>query len=233
MKVGAKEGVERPASVARQVAPQRTPVTRADLRAAIGRALERTDGQKPTDELVNVLTAHASLETASGDKMYNFNFGGIKGTSPSGSTAVCRTHEVLGGKDVVIKDGFRAYGSLDEGALDYVRTMKAQFSGALAPAARGDVTGFAGALKRAHYYTASETDYARGLTSLMGGAAGAPTASAASGAAMPPANKLGLSTSALSRVETSLDAERWLGVQAPLTSSRSHAHKASEDDDDS
>ena len=182
---------------------------------------------------MNVLTAHASLETASGDRMYNFNFGGIKGASASGNTAVCRTHEVLGGKDVVIKDGFRAYGSLDEGALDYVRTMKSRFGGALAPAARGDVTGFASALKKAHYYTASEADYARGLTSLMGAPTGQPSAVSAT-ASLPPANNFGLSTAALSRVEGSLDAERWLGAMpASLSPSHTHAHKASEEEDDS
>ena len=231
MRVGSKDTVERAAGPARQVAPQRTPVTRGELRTAISRALERTDGARPSDDLVNVLTAHASLETASGDRMYNFNFGGIKGASPAGNTAVCRTHEVLGGKEVTIKDGFRAYGSLDEGALDYVRTMKSQFGGALVPASRGDVVGFAGALKRAHYYTASEADYARGLTSLIG----APAGSAAGGpsAAAPSPNKLGLSSGALARVEGSLDAERWLGVSSTSLSSSSRAHKANEEEDDS
>ncbi len=228
MRVAASHGVERAAGAAKQVAPQRTPVTRSELRAAIGRALERTDGARPSDDLVNVLTAHASLETASGDKMYNFNFGGIKGTSPSGSTAVCRTHEVLGGKDVTIRDGFRAYASLDEGALDYVRTMKSQFGGALVPASRGDVVGFAGALKRAHYYTASEADYARGLTSLIG------TPPGGTHAAVPSPTKLGLSTGALARVEGSLDAERWLGVSpTSLSPSASHRRQAADEEDDS
>ena len=232
MRVAAPGGLERAASATRQVEPQRTPVTRADLRAAIGRALARSDGKPPTDELVDMLTAHASLETASGERMYNFNFGGIKGASASGNTAVCRTHEVLGGKDVVIKDGFRAYGSLDEGALDYVRTMKSRFGGALLPAARGDVNGFAGALKKAHYYTASEADYARGLTSLLGAPAGKP--SAASGASLPPMNKFGVSTVALSRAFDAVDAERWLAaVPTSLSPSSARAHKASEDEDDS
>lgn len=233
MRIALPASVERPAGASsRQVEPQRTPVTRADLRAAISRALERTDGKRPADQLVDVLTAHASLETASGDRMYNFNFGGIKGTSPAGSTAVCRTHEVLGGKDVVIKDGFRAYGSLDEGALDYVRTMKSRFGGALAPAARGDVNGFASALKSAHYYTASEADYARGLNSLVGAPMGQVSAQSATSGV--PTNKFGLSTSALARVEGALDAERWLGaVPASLSSSPTHAHKASEEEDDS
>ena len=44
MRVGSPASVERPAGATRQVEPTRTPVTRADLRAAISRALERTDG---------------------------------------------------------------------------------------------------------------------------------------------------------------------------------------------
>ncbi len=163
--------------------------------------------------------------------MFNFNFGGIKGASPAGTTAVYRTREVLGGKEVSIRDGFRAYASLDEGALDYVRTMKERFGGALAPAARGDVTGFAGALKRAHYYTASEADYAHGLTSLMGASANhAPSATSTSS----PATRIALSSSVLSRVSDSLDAERWLGaLPTSLSPSTSRAHRAPEEDDDS
>lgn len=229
MRVGPSQGVASAPAVVRQVAPQQTKVTRADLRAAIGRALERTDGQRPPAQLVDVLTAHASLETASGDRMYNFNFGGIKGASPSGCTAACRTREVVNGKEIVIRDGFRAYASLDEGALDYVRTMKTRFGAALAPAARGDVAGFASALKRSHYYTASEADYARGLTSLMG----APIGHASSGAKVSLATDLGLSSSLLSRVSDSLDAERWLGAMpTSFSSSSSRAHDASDEEDD-
>jgi len=239
MKVGLPHSLEKagvgPAH--REVAPQRTPATRADLRSAIRRALEHAEGARPPEQLVDVLTAHASLETASGDKMYNFNFAGIKGRSPAGATAVCRTREVIGGHDVVIRDGFRAYATIDEGARDYVRTMKAQFSGALAPAARGDVSGFASALKRAHYYTASEADYARGLTSLMsapGGAASTATHTSAS-SSLPslPFAATNLSSSGLSRVSDALDAERWLGAMPSSFGSSSRAHSASDDDDDS
>lgn len=229
MRIGAQAPVHAPSAAAapREVAAQRTPVTRGDIRAAIGRALERTNGSRPSSELVDVLTAHASLETASGDRMFNYNFGGIKGASPAGRTAVYRTREVLNGKDVTIRDGFRAYASLDEGALDYVRTMKERFGGALAPAARGDVTGFAGALKRAHYYTASETDYARGLTSLMGASGSRPETHSSP-------EKLQLSTTALSRVSDSLDAERFFGeFPTSLSLSPTRAHRASEDEDDS
>ena len=159
---------------AREVEPRRTQATRGELRAAIARALQRETGTRPSPKLVDTLTAHASLETASGDRMYNWNFAGIKGASPSGTTAVLRTKEVLDGREVSIKDGFRAYATIDEGAQDYVRLMRGRFGGALEPAARGDLDGFAHALKQSGYYTASERDYAKGLASLSSGGATAP-----------------------------------------------------------
>ena len=240
MRISVQQSVDKAgAAPAREVAPQRTPATRAELRSAIRRALEKSNGgERVPEQQVEVLTAHASLETASGDKMYNFNFAGIKGRSPAGATAVMRTHEVLHGKDVVIKDGFRAYATIDEGARDYVRTMKAQFSGALAPAARGDVSGFAHALKSAHYYTASEADYARGLTSLMNAPGGAASSSSnhSSSSSFGGAPNLSLSSSGLSRVSDVLDAERWFGAlpaSSSSSSSSSRVHSASDDDDDS
>jgi hypothetical protein len=183
----------------REVEPRRTAVSKDDLRAAIGRALQRETGTRPDARLVDTLTAHASLETASGDRMYNFNFAGIKGASPAGTTAVLRTKEVLDGREVSIKDGFRAYASLDDGARDYVHLMRTRFAGAMAPASRGDLDGFAHALKQSGYYTAAEKDYAKGLASLSpSGAAAGAGAKASSG----------LSVS-LAHVHDALDAARW------------------------
>jgi hypothetical protein len=151
-----------------EVEPQRTSVSRSDLRGAIGRAHQKLTGRTASPALLDVLTAHASLETGSGAQMYNYNFGGIKGSGPSGETARCRTKEVLGGREVEVRDGFRAYRSLDEGALDYVRLMRDRFGGAVARAEVGDVDGFAHALKQAHYYTADESKYSSALRGLTG-----------------------------------------------------------------
>ncbi len=150
------------------VAPERTPVSRADLRNAIARAHHELTGRAASAGLLDTLTAHASLETGSGGQMYNFNFGGIKGRGPTGATARCRTKEVEGGREVEVRDGFRAYRSLYEGALDYVRLMRDRFGGAVSFAERGNVDGFAHALKQAHYYTADESKYAAALHSLSG-----------------------------------------------------------------
>jgi flagellum-specific peptidoglycan hydrolase FlgJ len=116
--------------------------------------------------------------------MYNFNFGGIKGASPAGQTAQCMTHEVVGGQTVTVRQGFRAYGSIDAGADDYVRVLKKSFGAALGKAELADVGGFAHALKQAGYYTASESDYANALRSQTG------TAGAAAIQATPPDTSL-------------------------------------------
>lgn len=155
----------------REVEPRRTPVSVADLRAAIDRAHKELTGRVTPTKLLDVLTAHASLETGSGGQMYNYNFGGIKGRSPTGETARCRTKEVVDGREIEVRDGFRAYRTLDEGARDYVRLMRSRFGAAMAHAAAGDVAGFAHALKEARYYTADEAKYASALERLTGNAA--------------------------------------------------------------
>ncbi len=151
-----------------EVAAERTAVSPAQLRIAIGRAYQRVTGQSATPSLLDTLTAQASLETGHGAKMYNFNFGGIKGASPRGETANYSTHEVVGGKTLTLKQGFRAYTSLDEGAEDYVRVLSGRFGGALSRAQVGDVDGFSHALKQAGYYTAPEAEYSAALRGLTG-----------------------------------------------------------------
>ena len=161
--IGATTGI-----TVRHVEAQRTPVSPAELRAAIGRAYSKVTGKATTPELLDTLAAQASLETGRGGSMYNYNFGGIKGHSSSGETADYLTHEVLGGQDVKIRQGFRAYASLDAGAEDYVKVLQKRFGGALDVARTGNVDGFAHALKQAGYYTASESSYAAALRGLTG-----------------------------------------------------------------
>jgi hypothetical protein len=115
--------------------------------------------------------------------------------------------------------------------------MKTQFGAALGPASRGDVGGFASELKRAHYYTASEADYARGLTSLMGAASGgvaSPPAPASATSSTFAATSLGLSHATLTRVSDALDAERFGGLSSvSLGGSPAHSRRVSDDEEDS
>ncbi len=175
MGIGGTAGISATTGLSvRHVEAHRTPVSQADLRGAIGRAYTKVTGKSASAATLDTLTAQASLETGRGGSMYNYNFGGIKGHSASGDTADYMTHEVLGGQDVKIKQGFRAYSSLDEGAEDYVKVLQKRFSGALDAAGTGNVDSFAHALKQEGYYTASETSYASALRSLSGQAGTSP-----------------------------------------------------------
>lgn len=177
----------------REVEARRTPASPQDIRAALSRAMEAVTGRRPHAGTLDILQAQVSLETGHGGQMFNFNFGGIKGTSPGGMTATYMTREVLGGQDVRLQQGFRAYGSLDEGARDYVSVLKDRFPAAFAQAVAGTIDGFAHALKQSHYYTASEQEYDAGLRGVAGLGPGP------GGAVQPPPSEF--STSAeLSRV---------------------------------
>jgi hypothetical protein len=190
------------------VDPRRTAVTAPELRAAIGRAYQRMTGKPPTSALLDTLSAQASLETGSGSSMYNFNFGGIKGAGPHGETANCMTHEVTDSRQVTVRQGFRSYRSLDEGADDYVHVLSTTFGTALSKAQVGDVNGFAHALKQRGYYTASEADYASALRSLSG------AGSAAGSGLLPVPQATFSSTTDLSRVMDALSTSA-LRIVAP------------------
>jgi mannosyl-glycoprotein endo-beta-N-acetylglucosaminidase len=168
MRIGFDPSTAGTRPAASEVQARRTPASIGEIRTALTKALEAATGRRPNARAVDVLAAQVSLETAHGGAMYNYNFGGIKGASPRGETANYMTHEVLNGRDVRLAQGFRAYGSLDEGARDYVAVLRTRFPQAYAQATAGNVDGFAHALKQSHYYTAAEDQYAAGLRAAGG-----------------------------------------------------------------
>lgn len=146
----------------------RTVTSREEIRAALGRSFEAVMGEVPTPAALDLLSAQASLETGRGRSMYNFNFGGIKGTSPGGLTTVARTHEWEGGTRYETHAHFRAYGSIDEGAQDFLSLLHRRYPDAVEAASRGEVDGYAHALKQHGYFTGPEDRYANDLRSLLG-----------------------------------------------------------------
>ncbi|MBI5512160.1 MAG: glucosaminidase domain-containing protein [Deltaproteobacteria bacterium] len=169
MRVGPLAALERPEPAPpREVPLQRTPASRAELRAALGRAEARRTGRAPSESFLNLVTAQACLETGGGRSMYNFNFGGIKGSGPGGLTAVAGTHEYESGVRVRTRAHFRAYASLDEGAGDFLSLLHRRYPAAVAAAERGDPDGYARALHQGGYFTAPEAHYANGLRGLLG-----------------------------------------------------------------
>lgn len=156
------------APATQEVELTRTVTSRDELRAALGRSFEQVMGEAPTPAALDILSAQASLETGRGRSMYNFNFGGIKGTSPGGLTTVARTHEWEGGTRYETHAHFRAYGSLDEGAQDFLSLLHRRYGDAVSAATRGDVDGYAHALKTRGYFTGPEARYANDLRGLLG-----------------------------------------------------------------
>lgn len=154
-----------PATAPRVVAARKTETTPDQIRRALSLALEERHGEAPQG-LVDVMVAHVAHETAGGRRMYNYNFGGIKGRSPDGATAVYKTHERVGGTRVALQDGFRAYRTIDDGARDYVSLLERRYPEAIAAAEDGGPRAFAQALAKGRYYTDSPGRYARALERL-------------------------------------------------------------------
>ncbi len=145
-------------------APTPTPMRASDAAAAISNAYTSVLGTSPSKATLAVLVSQWSLETGGGRAMMDYNFGGIKGRSPSGQSVSYPTTEGSGDSVRSIVDSFRAYGSPQEGAADYVRLLRDRFPNALAQARAGNPAGFAHALKSGGYFTGSEKAYADGIS---------------------------------------------------------------------
>lgn len=138
------------------------------VKDALSHAFEAEMGRPPSEKTTKILAAQVALETGRTQAMINYNFGGIKGTGPSGLTTAYRTKEGDGPTEVAIKDNFRAYQSKEEGAKDYVHLLHTRFNDALGAADRGDSHAFVHALKTHGYFTGNEATYTRLVDSLSG-----------------------------------------------------------------
>ncbi len=144
----------------------RTPLTGSEAAEAIESAWTDVMGSPPSKGTVAVLTAQWAHETGRGRSMLNYNFGGIKGTSPSGLSASYGTKEGWGASEVHTTDTFRAYRTPAEGAKDYVSLLAHRFPKAVEAAKAGDPGGFVSALKERGYFTGNETAYRNSVASL-------------------------------------------------------------------
>ena len=149
----------------REVQTGATPLSPGQIKSSLAIAYQKLHGQSAPRELLDTLVAQVCTETASGARMHDYNFGGIKGQSSSGLTARVNTREILNGEEVRLKDSFRAYRTPVEGAIDYVAFLERRFPKAIEAAKNGDVDGYVGALKRGRYFTADETAYASAVRS--------------------------------------------------------------------
>jgi flagellum-specific peptidoglycan hydrolase FlgJ len=148
------------------VRPARTRLSGDEAASALGLAWQRARGQAPTPGTLSILVGQWAHETGRGASMLNYNFGGIKGTGPSGLSTVYGTHEGSGAETVHIQDRFRAYGSAEEGAGDYLDLLVRRYPDAVHAAEREDPVGFVKALKARGYFTGDENDYIKSVSAL-------------------------------------------------------------------
>jgi hypothetical protein len=150
------------------VAPIRTQLDAGEAGAALGAAWEQIFGEVPSEETRRILTAQWSHETGRGASMFNYNFGGIKGTGPTGLSVEQSTREGYGATEHRIVDRFRAYRTAEEGAVDYVKLLKNRFPEAIDAARQGDPVSFVQGLKARNYFTGDPAAYTRSIVSLSG-----------------------------------------------------------------
>jgi len=144
----------------------RTPLSAEQAAEALSNAWSRQFGEVPSKATVAILTAQWAHETGRGQSMFNYNFGGIKGTGPSGLTVSQRTFEGWGETRTTITDNFRAYQTAEEGAADYLSLLGRRYRGAIEGARAGDPAQFVRELKSGGYFTGNEELYTRSITSL-------------------------------------------------------------------
>jgi flagellar protein FlgJ len=149
-----------------RVKAERTRLSGGQAANAISQAWQERFGQPPSERTLSILVAHWAHETGRGESMLNYNFGGIKGSGPSGMSAEYKTREGFGDSEKRITDRFRAYASATEGARDYVDLLARRYGDAVDNATREDPGGFVKALKAKGYFTGEEGAYVKSVTGL-------------------------------------------------------------------
>jgi hypothetical protein len=144
----------------------RTRLSGDEAASALRTAWTQVRGEAPSPETLSILVGQWAHETGRGASMLNYNFGGLKGTGPSGLSASYVTREGWGENAVRVVDRFRAYASAEEGAHDYVSLLARRYPAAVLAAEQGDAPGFVQALKARGYFTDNEAAYSRSVQSL-------------------------------------------------------------------
>lgn len=155
-----------PAAAPTLVRAARTQLSGEQAASALRSAWTEVRGEPPRPETLSILVGQWAHETGRGASMLNYNFGGLKGTGPSGLSAAYTTREGWGETATRGVARFRAYGSAEEGARDYVSLLARRYPDAVSAAEQGDAAGFVHALKARGYFTDNEAAYSKSVQSL-------------------------------------------------------------------
>ena len=152
-----------------------TPCQPLDVARAFRSAIETLEGSTPSNARLVVLVAQSALETGRWKSIHCWNFGNVK-AGPDYEWLYCqfRCNEVIDGKLQWFDPphpqcNFRAFTSIDAGAVDHIRFLsgRKRYAAAWAAAKQGDPAAFVHALKVAGYFTADEVPYLKAVTSLF------------------------------------------------------------------
>lgn len=152
-----------------------TPLTPRDVLWAFRVAFEQVVGLTPSRDSLALLTAQSALETGRWKSIHCFNLGNVKASeSYEGYYTMFRCNEVIGGKVQWFdpphpQTRFRAFMSLEAGALDHLRFLaeRPRYSHAWQCIIAGVPEDFVRALKAAGYFTANEEQYRKAVVSLF------------------------------------------------------------------
>ena len=124
---------------------------------------------------IEVLFAQASLETGGFKYMYNYNLGNVKAStawSMSNKWTGYNCGENLNGKNVKFSGEhpvcfFRAYDSLEDGMLSYLKLFGSEkYRSALLAATTGDTDAFVSELKEQGYFTGNTQAYSKAVKDI-------------------------------------------------------------------
>lgn len=140
-----------------------TPIDGETAGRTLSLAYQRVTGFKPTAKVLSLLLGQWALETGNGSAVHNYNFGNIKHSSAETLFQTFNAGENVDGQSVVTPQKFAAYRSVEDGAVAFIKTLKAKphwWAGLKTGNAEKFVRGLATAPK---YFTADPTAYLKTL----------------------------------------------------------------------
>jgi len=168
-----------------------TPLTPLEVLEGLRQAWEELWSESPSKRSLQVLLAQWALETGRGRACIHYNLGNVKASAEQEHTFF-RTTEWLPLKSAepLLIDPrvkllsqnathaqlrfepdhpacrFRAFSTLHEGCVEYLKLLRHRFASAWPAVLAGDAAQFAQLLKQARYYTVDEKPYREALVSL-------------------------------------------------------------------
>lgn len=146
---------------------RRTRMTPVEAVRYLSSAYAQLTGHPPSDRVLGVLLGQWGLESGTGTRMYNFNYGGVKipRRGWEGGRVRLATHETIRGQRVNTEAWFQAYGTPEEGAIHYLRNILDNYGEALAAVDRsGNPEDYGRHMGR--YHTGDNSEYAAGIARI-------------------------------------------------------------------